>query len=154
MPGGAAAEHSYPKSFCILPCPKRGGGCVGIVFRHQGCACERVPSTIRIGLSLLYRTPCSLDAIGTAGSRTQTCGWNRCPQWECTDSVEECRSCKNSFMPSELFLHDPDFRLFKMPVEGIDLTNPQPFHDEYGKSIVNADSALLGEPDTFPVILC
>jgi len=54
---------------------------------------------------------------------------------------------------AELFLHGPDFCLFKMPVEGIDLTNPLPFHDEYGKSIVNADGTFLGEPDTFPVIV-
>ena len=28
--------------FCILPCPKRGGGWVGIGLRHRVCAFERV----------------------------------------------------------------------------------------------------------------
>jgi len=47
-------------------------------------------------------------------------------------------------LTEELFLHGPDLRLFKMPVEGIDLLDPLPFHNNYGKSIVNADGAFLG----------
>jgi len=51
-----------------------------------------------------------------------------------------------------LFLYNPDICLVKMSVEGIDLPNPPPFHENQGKSIVDADSAFPGEPDTFTVI--
>jgi hypothetical protein len=41
--GGRGGGTFVRKSFCILPCPDGGGGCVGIVPRHQICSSEGVP---------------------------------------------------------------------------------------------------------------